>query len=232
MRCCQAHPHLAPLIRADQPAETFKKKKKKDQSRKRQTGRRRAIKARSIKTERYLPFCSAHLRAIIIESRFQTDKRSRKRDRASAALLTRREREGNTARGIQRTLIIRGMERVQRRGAMDRSTKGGEEGVDDDGPREVGEGSGAGIARGRSGSMTLITITLVVFPFSMWISKSKANVPYHSFRTVTRHRPLHPLHSSSPHSPPLPLYARSSENARAKFCSRSGAYGAALSAVR
>lgn len=94
----------------------------------------RAIKARSAKTERYLPFCPMHLRAIIIESRFQTDKRSRKRNRGRGLLLTRRERERNIARDIQRTLIIHEMERIQRRrGAIDRSSKGGEEGVDDDG---------------------------------------------------------------------------------------------------
>lgn len=67
----------------------------------------RGYKSAIYKTERCLPFCPAHLRAIIIESRFQTDKRSRKRDRASTLLLTRRERQGNIARGVQRTLIIR-----------------------------------------------------------------------------------------------------------------------------
>lgn len=170
-----------------------------------------------------MPFCSAHLRAIIIESRFQTDKRSRKRDRASAPLLTRREREGNIERGIQRTLIIHEWKGHNVDGARWTGRRKVERRVLTMTGEGVGEGSGL-VAIGRSGSMTLITITLVVFPLSTWISKSKANVPYHSFRTVTRHHSLFPL--------PPPLYARSSENARAKFCSRSGAYGAALSAVR
>lgn len=103
--------------------------------------------------------------AIIIESRFQTDKRSRKRDRASASLLTPREREGNIAR-IEDTNYTRTTSTVCDR--LVRPTKGaGAGGRNSRGRRLTGEGvgesSGASSTRAdRTRSMTLITIALVV----------------------------------------------------------------------
>lgn len=180
MRCYQTHPHFALDLR-----RPIRGSSQKESVTKKTHGENASNKSAICKTERYLPFCPTHLRAIIIESRFQTDKRSHKRNRGRDLLLTRRERERNIARDIQRTLIIREMERVQRRrGAMDRSTKG-EEGVDGDGRggrwRPNSEREQIGIDDVNYDHARRFAV--------MWISKSKASVPC-SFRTVTRHYPL------------------------------------------
>lgn len=164
-----------------------------------------------------MPFCSPPGRAIIIESRFQTDKRSRKRDRASAPLLTRWEREGNIAR-TEDTNYTR-MERVQRQqGATNRSTKGGLAG------RVVGD------ADGRGGGVTFEggSETRSSGVDDVNYDRARRSRCLCGFQKVKR-APRAPPSSS----PPPPSCARSPENARAKFCSRGGAYaGVAFSAVR